>query len=151
MVLVDSNIFILDRFFPRDALCPQNKLFVDRLDSFEAAISAFTLLEICGAASFRLSPAELETWLVRFSTCYPVRVLDVFGLPGNDAGSWWLSFFTQVAENVLKKMTFGDAVLLREAESYAVEAIVTWNTKDFLRRTRLPVLTPKAFLRRQQG
>lgn len=151
MVLLDSNIFILDRFFLRDALYPQNKLLVERLASFEAAISTFTLLEICGAASFRLSHAELETWLLRFTTFYPVRVLDTFGLAGRDAGAWWETFIAQVSGNVLKKMTFGDAVLLSEAENYAVQAIITWNIRDFSRRTRLPVLTPTAFLRRTLG
>ena len=37
----------------------------------------------------------------------------------------------EAAANIAKKMTFGDAVLLREAENYDAEAIVTWNTKDF--------------------
>jgi len=127
-------------------LYPQNKRFVDRLGSSEAAISAFTLLEICGAASFRLSNAELESWLLRFTAFYPVRVLDAFGLAGRDAGPWWQSFIAEVSGNVLKKMTFGDAVLLREAEHYAVEAIVTWNIRDFSRRTRLPICTPHSLL-----
>ena len=43
MVLLDSNIFIVDRFFPRDDLYGPNKIFVDQLESIEAAISAFTL------------------------------------------------------------------------------------------------------------
>ena len=43
-------------------------------------------------------------------------------------------------------MTFGDALILREAEAYRVDAVVTWNTKDFLQRTRIPVLTPTAYL-----
>ena len=30
MVLLDSNIFIVDRFFPRDSLYPQNKVFVEK-------------------------------------------------------------------------------------------------------------------------
>jgi hypothetical protein len=30
---------------------------------------------------------------------------------------------------IAKKMTFGDAVLLRQAENYGAEAIITWNTK----------------------
>ena len=57
----------------------------------------------------------------------------------------------EVAANIAKKMTFGDALLVRVAESYAVEAIVTWNTKDFFGRTRLAILTPTAFLRRRQA
>ena len=45
-------------------------------------------------------------------------------------------------------MTLGDALILREAEKYDAEAIVTWNTKDFLRRTQIDVLTPTALLGR---
>jgi hypothetical protein len=47
MVLLDSNIFILDRFFPRDSLYPQNKAFIEKLASLNASISSFTLLVGC--------------------------------------------------------------------------------------------------------
>jgi len=147
MVLLDSNIFIIDRFFPRDALYSQNRIFVDKLATTDAAVSALTLLEVCGVASFRLSVYELESWLFHFTALYPVHVLDVHGLKGKESAAWWNSFIEEVAANIAKKMTFGDALLLREAENYDVEAIVTWNTKDFSRRTRLAVVTPPAFLR----
>jgi hypothetical protein len=149
MVLLDSNIFILDRFFPRDSLYAQNKAFVEELASMDAAISSFTLLEICGAASFRLSANELSAWLFGFGAIYSVSVLDIHGLKVQDGEVWWSAFVEQVATNVAKKMTFGDAVLLREAERYRVEAVVTWNTKDFVRRTPLTVLTPAAYLQRR--
>lgn len=147
MVLLDSNIFILDRFFPRDSLYPQNKAFIEKLASIDASISSFTLLEICGVASFRLSTDELSSWLFGFGTIYPVAILDLHELRTYDGEAWWSIFVAAVAANIAKRMTFGDAVLLREAESYQVEAIVTWNTKDFARRTQLKVLTPTAFLR----
>ena len=147
MVLLDSNIFIVDRFFPNDALYPQNRAFVDQLDSLEAAVSSFTLLEICGVAGFRLSRRELESWLFRFTNQYPVLVLDVFGLKGKNAEEWWSGFASEIAETIARKMSLGDAVLLREAESYETEAIITWNIKDFQHRTRLPVFTPTAFLK----
>lgn|SRR5688572_21175225 len=147
MVLLDSNIFIVDRFFPRDSLYSQNKTFVEKLDSIDAAISSFTLLEVCGAASFRLSVDELSAWLFTFGAMYPVYVLDVHGVRTTDCEAWWSTFMEEAAANIAKKMTFGDAVLLREAENYDAEAIITWNTKDFVRRTRLTVLSPTAFLR----
>jgi len=40
MVLLDSNIFIIDRFFPRDAVYSKNRAFVDQLASIDAAVSA---------------------------------------------------------------------------------------------------------------
>jgi predicted nucleic acid-binding protein len=149
LVLVDSNVFIVDRFYPRDALYTQNKAFVEKLVSIDAAVSSFTLLEICGAASFRLSTEELAAWLFGFTSLYPVYILDVHGLKGNDCEAWWSTFVEEAAANIAKKMTFGDAVLLREAENYDAEAIVTWNTKGFSRRTRLAVLNPTGFLRQR--
>lgn len=148
MVLVDINVFIIDRFYPRDALYPQNRAFIDKLPSFGAAVSILTLLEVCGAASNRLPAGELDSWLFRFTIIYPVYVINVHGLGGKESEAWWSGFVEEIAANIAKKMTFGDALLLREAENYGVEAILTWNTKDFLHRTRLPVLTPTAFLRR---
>jgi hypothetical protein len=112
MVLLDSNIFIVDRFFPRDSLYAQNKAFVEKLDSIDAAVSSFTLLEICGTASFRLSVDELSAWLFGFGDIYPVYVLDAHGLRENDCEAWWSVFVEETSGNIPKKMIFGDAVLL---------------------------------------
>jgi uncharacterized membrane protein len=65
----------------------------------------------------------------------------------HDGEACWSIFVAEVTANIAKKMTFGDAVLLRKGENYNVEAIVTWNTKDFIGRIRLTVLTPAGFLR----
>ena len=147
MVLLDSNIFVLDRFFPRDSLYTQNRAFIEKLASIDASISSFTLLEICGVASFRLSADELSSWLFGFGAIYSVSIIDLHGLRTHDGETWWSIFVAEVAANIAKKMTFGDAVLLREAEKYGADAIVTWNTKNFARRTRVSVLTPAGFLR----
>ena len=147
MVFVDSNVFIIDRFYSRDAIYPKNQSFIEKLPSVDAAVSILTLLEICGAASHRLSTSELDSWIFRFDSIYPVHVVNVHGLGQKEAEAWWHGFVREVAANIAKKMSFGDALLLREAENYQVEAIVTWNTKDFAHRTRLTVLTPTAFLR----
>ena len=117
----------------------------DCSDCYARPISSFTVLEICGVAGFRLSRHELESWLFRFTSQYPVLVVDLFGLKGKDAEEWWSGFAGEIAETIARKMSLGDAVLLREAENYGTEAIVTWNTQDFRRRTRLSVLTPTAF------
>jgi len=98
-------------------------------------------------ASHRFSAGELDDWLFRFDTIYPVHVINVHGISQKDAEAWWRDFVRQVTVAIAKKMSFGDALLLREAENYNAEAIVTWNTKDFLRRTRLAVHTPTGFLR----
>jgi hypothetical protein len=148
LVFVDSNVFIVDRFYPTDALYSQNRSFVERLASLDSAVSILTLLELCGAASHRLSTTELGSWLSRFDSIYPVSVLDVHGLGDKDAEAWWHSFITEISAIIVKKMSLGDALLLYEAERYDAEAIITWNTKDFTRRGPVPIFTPTDFLRR---
>ena len=102
MVLLDSNIFIVDRFFPRDSLYPQNRAFIDELASVDAAVSSFTLLEICGVASFRLSADELNAWLFGFTAQYPVIILDAYGLKGRSGEHWWSEFVEDIAANIAK-------------------------------------------------
>ena len=50
-----------------------------------------------------------------------------------------------------RKMTWGDAVLLKTAEDYEVEAIITWNKKHFEGRTTIEILTPEEYLRGGEG
>jgi hypothetical protein len=69
MVFLDSNIFVIDRFFPRDTNFPLNRRFLDVLDSLQA-------------------------------------------------------------------------------ERYVASAIATWNTKDFARRTSIPIYTLATYLQR---
>lgn len=68
MVFLDSNLFIVDRFFRRDALYPATRTFLARLDEITGVIPFMTLLELCGAASVRLTPSEVERWLHDFTT-----------------------------------------------------------------------------------
>ena len=147
MVFLDSNLFIVDRFFRRDALYPATRTFLARLQEIRGVVPLVTLLELCGAASFRLAPAEAERWLHEFTTVYPLRVLNPFGAGDESAVAWLGAWADDVARYIARRMTFGDAVLAREADRYGAEAIVTWNTKDFNGRTAVPVLTPEAFFR----
>lgn len=142
MILLDTNIFVIDRFFPRDERYGQNRVFLDTLGRLEAAFPLLSLLELCGIASYNLSAEELETWLNDFGSVYRIRVLDPFDLRESKAVEWLGGFISSMAHLIARKMRFGDAVILREAEGYRAEAIVTWNPKDFEDRTKIPVYRP---------
>jgi len=145
LVFLDSNLFLIDRFFRRDAVYPANRKFLDRLHDIDATIPLITLLELCGAASFRLNEAEADLWLHDFTTVYPVRVLDPFGAGPEPAAGWIGSWIDDLSRYVSRRMTFGDAMLAREADRYGAEALVTWNVKDFEHRTGVPVCRPDEF------
>lgn len=147
MVFLDSNVFIIDRFFPRDTLYRANRAFVQRLAEIDGAVPLLTLMELGGAAAFRLAPGEIEGWLHHFPTVYPVRVVNPFGAGETRSDAWLGMFVDDLTRYLARRMTFGDAVLAREADRYAAEAIVTWNVRDFKGRTAVPAVMPSAFFR----
>ena len=148
MVFLDSNLFIIDRLFRRDSAYPITHAFLDRLPKISAAVPLITLLELCGAASFRLSADETELWLQGFATVYPVRILNPFGAGDGPATAWLGSYTDDVSRYIARRMTLGDALLAREADRYGADAIVTWNIKDFAGKTAVRVLTPEQFMNR---
>ncbi len=148
MVFLDSNLFIIERFFRRDAAYPTTHAFLEQLSVISGVVPLLTLLEICGAASFRLSGLETDRWLRNFAVVYPVQVLNPFGAGDGPINTWLAAYVDDISRYVARRMTLGDATLAREADRYGAEAIVTWNVKDFIGRTAVPTLTPEQFMKR---
>jgi hypothetical protein len=148
LVFLDSNLFIIDRFFKGDAAYPTTRAFLELLPGISAAVPLMTLLEICGVASFRLSSVEAERWLHRFIAVYPLQILNPFGADQVSAGAWFASYTDDLMRYIARRMTLGDATLAREADRYGAEAIVTWNVKDFSGKTAVSAMTPDEYLNR---
>lgn len=146
MVLLDTNVFIIDRFFPRDNRYTANQAFMAQLSAMEASFSIFSLFELCGISSFNLSPTELKRWMYHFDKVYDVQILEPQGLRTQLALDWFEQFSSALFDLFERKMTWGDAVLLHTAEEHDVDAIVTWNKKHFEGRTAIHVLTPEEYM-----
>lgn len=146
MILIDTNIFVIDRFFPRDLRYEQNRRLVSIFPQMSVGFSIFSLLELCGISSFNLSTQELRRWMYSFEETYPVEILHPLATNEEAAEFWLSSFLSSLFERIEKRVTLGDAFILQTAEEFQVETLVTWNPKDFTDRTSLPVLTPVEFL-----
>ena len=146
MILLDTNIFVIDRFFPRDARYAVNKQFVDKLRGLDAGFSVFSLFELCGISSFNLSPEELKRWSYYFDELYDVDIVAPVGLEASSASSWFGHFSNEMLDLMGRKLTWGDAVIVQTGEDQCAEAIVTWNKKHFDGRTDLQLLTPEEYL-----
>ncbi|MDZ7261165.1 MAG: PIN domain-containing protein [candidate division KSB1 bacterium] len=145
LLLLDANIFIIDRFFPQDPNYDENKTFIRNLERQEGYLSIFTLLELCGIASFNLSKRELSRWLYQFSEIYPIKILepeiDEY-IPGR---TLYERFLEAIHTEIESKMTLGDALIMKEAKEHNIQTLVTWNKRHFIHQTGLTVLTPVEF------
>ena len=146
MVLLDTNIFVIDRFFPRDANYAANRAFILRLQTIDCGFSIFSLFDLCGLASFNLSPVELRRWSYDFRRIYGVKILEPLRISKASAAEWFADFSRSMFSLFERKISWGDAVLLQTAEDYDAEMILTWNKRHFEGRTGIKVFTPDEYL-----
>lgn len=150
MVLLDTNIFIIDRFFKRDENYEANQRFIQILSQIDAYFSIHSLFELCGISSFNLSCVELKRWFYEFYDVYQVKILQPKAEGSILFEDWFDGFMDDIFNWISKRMTYGDAILLKEAEDYEVETIVTWNKRHFENRTEIKIQTPGEFVKEQK-
>ena len=145
LIVVDTNIFIIDLRYQRDKNYKANKEFLSYLaKTDEGATTIINLLEICGILSFNLNNQQLTEFFAYFSDRYKVRVY-----PTNDFDAP-LPFLTigQVFTQIAEKNSLGVALLLTTIKQYipGTTVMITWDKQHLEGKTDYAVLTPREFL-----
>ena len=148
MVVIDTDVFLLEFVFHRDPRHGTNARLLPTLRDRAPAITVYNLMEILGQLSFNLAPDRLRQWRLWLQAAYGLTVL--WPDPGQMEA---FAFFRQeIYEHPLARMqehrmAFLDALILNLAEHAPdVEVFVTWNAKHFRNKSSLPVLTPAEYL-----
>ena len=145
LVLVDTNIFVIDLRYRRDIHYENNLAFLNSVaEKGTGFTTIINLLELCGILSFNLNEKQLlELWFY-FQDRYKVTVL-----PGPDLRSNFPAIGIQEVFDVLKnRASLGDALMLTVAEKYLpfVSTLVTWDDEHFKGQFPGTVLTPEEYL-----
>jgi len=75
LVLIDTNIFVIDLRYKRDAHYKTNQTFLDYIAKKKTGFTTIiNLLELCGILSFNLSEKQLNELWVYFQDRYRVTV-----------------------------------------------------------------------------
>ena len=145
LVLVDTNVFVIDLRYKNDVHFNENSTFLDVISRNRTGFTTLVnLLELCGILSFNLNEKQLlELWLY-FQEQYKVSVIPTATLDD--------TFPTFVVEELFdqikKKASLGDALMLVMASKHMpfVKTMVTWDREHFLDKFPGTVLTPAEFL-----
>lgn len=146
VILVDTNVFVIDLRYKRDRLHGANRRFLDRLAADgSGATTLFNLLELAGILSFNLNEQQVLDLIALFPSHYGVAVLppvDLAGtLPRLEVGA--------LARRIARRCAFGDAMIIEAAERVSPPGsrFVTWDAEHFQGRTSLTVVKPDRALR----
>ena len=145
MILVDSDVFLIDLRYQRDQRFADNRAFLDRLAiSGQGATSIYNLLEVCGVLSFNLNRPQLRELYTHFARRFHIRVV-----PNAEPRQRLPSFRVgDILSIVERRVSFGDALVfaLLEAQRAEDTTFVTWNARHFRGRTEVDVREPPAAL-----
>jgi hypothetical protein len=148
MVVIDTDVFLLEFAFHRDERYDTNARFLTTVQDREPAITVYNLMEILGQLSFNLAADRLVQWRLWLQAAYRLILL----WPDPDQMEASLFFNHEMYEQPLARMqahrmAFVDSLILDLAErSPGVEAFVTWNAKHVKGKSFLDVLTPESYL-----
>nr|HID12472.1 hypothetical protein [Anaerolineae bacterium] len=150
MVVIDTDVFLLEFAFHRDPRYSVNNRFLAVIRDRGPAITVYNLMEILGQLSFNLAPSRLAQWRMWLQAGYNLTVL--WPEPGDvDAFTFFRReiYEAPLARMQEHRMAFLDALVLNLAErGQDIMAFVTWNARHFKGKSRLTVLTPAEYLNR---
>ena len=145
LVLVDTNIFVIDLRYKRDVYYKTNRAFLDKIADMRTGFTTvINLLELCGILSFNLNEKQLTELWFYFQEKYRATVLPVPNLDTN----FPIIGIKEIFNLLQNKTSLGDALMVALAQKHLsfISKMVTWD-KDHLENI-FPgaVLTPEVFL-----
>ena len=145
LVLIDTNVFVIDLRYHRDPNYTQNRRFLHGIELSDRGFTTLVnLLELCGILSFILNRNQLNDLWVHFSRKYGVSVLPTPDLRAQSPVVEQKRLF----ELIVSRTSFGDALMVATAERYLpfVPTLVTWDKEHLQDIFEGTVLTPKDYL-----
>jgi hypothetical protein len=152
VVVIDTDVLLLDLAYPRDKRFAVNAAFLARVVKDDAALTIYNLMELLGQLSFNLAPARLDAWQTWLIDAYQLTVIWPID-PTDPAASAFFRveiFERPYAKMRAQRMAFVDALILNLAERTPnVDCFVTWNAKHFKSKSPLRVYTPEEYVNRK--
>ena len=146
LVLVDTNIFVIDLRYKRDANFPANRTFLDLIAERKTGFTTIVnLLELCGILSFNLNDAQLTELWSYFQDRYSVSVI-----PEARFENRFPEIEIKDIFNLIKNRTaLGGALMISVSQKYLpfISTMVTWDNVHFDVFFDGTVLTPVEYLK----
>jgi len=145
LVLVDTNIFMIDLRYKRDVSYRSNRSFLDFIGERRTGFTTIVnLLELCGILSFNLNKKQLTDLWFYFQNKYQVTVLPSPSLETNFPNIK----IKGILDLLKNKTSLGDALMVLVAQKPLpfISTMVTWDKIHFENIFPGTVLTPDEFL-----
>ncbi len=130
MIMIDSDVFILDNFCPNDPRYEQNSLFLHRVQNTKKCTTIFNLLEVCSLIAPHCEEAELIGFFENFDRTYNIEIL--YPLHYDLSTEYFMDhFFGAVLHTTQYTGNLPDGLMFTTLKQRDVKLVVSWNAKRY--------------------
>jgi hypothetical protein len=146
VILLDSDVLLIQLRYKRDPKFGVNQqaLQQPQQDKTPCGVTLQALLEVVGVLSFGTAKADIPQLPADVTNQYGLVVIPDVQQSPEYAGCTVAELMVQMSQ----QMSLGDAVQAAQIARYASRAhgLLTWNSKHFVGKVVIPVLTPQEWL-----
>jgi hypothetical protein len=150
MIMIDSDVFIMDNFYSSDPRYEQNSLFLHRMQGTKNFTTIFNLLEVCSLIAPHCPEKELLGFFENFDRTYNVEI--IYPSTYDLSTEYFMDHFfgevlhtTQYTGNIMDSLIF---TLVKQRE---LRLVVSWNAprykKSLAKLGKMEYLKPDEYMK----
>lgn len=150
MILIDSDIFILDNFYKNDPRFEINSLFLSRIQNTKKSTTIFNLLEICSLIAPHCMEEQLLSFFENFDRTYNIDIL--YPMHYDLSTEYFMDhFFSQVLQMMPFTGNLTESMIFTTARQRDIRVVISWNApryqKIFSGLEKRDYINPEEYMR----
>jgi hypothetical protein len=130
MIMIDTDVFLLDNFYTSDSRYEQNSLFLHRVQSVKNYTTIFNLLEVCSLIAPHCSEKELLGFFENFDRTYNVEIL--YPRTYDLSADYFLDhFFGEVLQTTQYSGNLMDGLIFTVLKQTNIRLFISWSAARY--------------------
>lgn len=150
MIMIDTDIFVMDNFYSNDPRYEQNSLFLHRIQSTKNFTTIFNLLEVCSLIAPHCSEKELLGFFENFDRTYNLEI--IYPSSYDLSTEYFMDhFFGEILHTTQFTGNMVDSLIFTLVQQHPIRVVVSWNAKRYKsslsKLGKMEYLQPDEFMR----
>ncbi len=133
MIMIDTDVFVMDNFYTSDPRFEANNLFLHRMQSTKNFTTVYNLLEVCSLIAPHCSEPELLGFFENFDRTYNVEI--IYPKTYDLSADYFLDhYFGEVLHTMPGTGNLMDSMIFSLVKQAGIRLVVSWNAVTLKKR-----------------
>lgn len=130
MIMIDTDVFLIDNFYTTDPRYEPNSLFLHRVQNTKNYTTIFNLLEVCSLIAPHCTEKELLGFFENFDRTYNLEI--IYPSSYDLSTEYFMDhFFGEILHTTQFTGNMVDSLIFTLVKQRPVRVVVSWNAKHY--------------------